>query len=79
MGSSVYTIKPGQSAELMIHSSDFQLLPGKTEKVVIGYEFENTEGQSHQHFAEPIVLPAEFRNAVRKYLKEVRDLEAGIY
>lgn len=78
-GSSFYTIKPGESAELMVSAADFQLLPGKTEEVVIGYKFKYPDGRSDQYFAAPLVLPAEFRTAVRKYLKELRDLEAGIY
>jgi hypothetical protein len=78
-GSSHYTIKPGESAELTVSVEDFNLLPGKTDEVVIGYKFEHPDGRSDQYFAEPIVLPAEFRKGVIKYLKEVRDLEAGIY
>lgn len=78
-GSSDYTIKPGDSAELMVTVQDFDLLPTKSELVMIGYKFEHPDGRSHQYFAEPIVLPAKFRKAVSKYLKEVRDLEAGIY
>ena len=73
-GSSLYTIKPGESAELEVSVEDFNLLPGKTDDVVIGHKFEHPDGRSDQYFAEPIVLPAEFRKAVSKYLKEVRDL-----
>jgi hypothetical protein len=78
-GSSLYTIKPGEFAELMVSPSNFQLLPGRTEEVVIGYKFEDPSGSSNQYFAAPLVLPAEFRNAVKKYLKQYRDLDAGIY
>ena len=77
-GSFHYTIKPGESAELMVSAADFQLLPGRNEDVVIGYEFEYPDGR-YEQLAAPIVLPAEFRTAVRKYHKELRDLEAGIY
>ena len=78
-GSSHYTIKPGEAAELEVSVEDFNLLPGKTDEVVIGHKFEHPDGRSDQYFAEPIVLPAEFRKAISKYLKEVRDLRAGIY
>jgi hypothetical protein len=46
---------------------------------MIGYKFEHSEGSSDQYFAEPIVLPVEFRKALIKHFKELRDLEAGIY
>ena len=71
-GSSIYTIKPGESAELQVSVEDFNLLPGKTDEVVIGYKFEHPDGRSDQYFAEPIVLPVEFRKAISKYLEEVR-------
>ena len=75
-GSSFYKIKPGETAELMVSVEDFSLLPAKTENVTIGIKFEHSDGRSDSYFAEPIVLPAEFRKAVNKFLKEVRDLEA---
>ena len=78
-GSSRYTIKPGESAELWVSPSDFELLPEQTEEVVIGYKFEDPSGSSNQYFAAPLVLPVEFRTAVRKYQKELRDLESGIH
>ena len=78
-GSSFYKIKPGETAELTVSVEDFNLLPGKTDDVEIGYKFEHSDGRSDQYFAEPITLPAEFRKAVSKYRKEVRDFEAGIY
>lgn len=79
IGSSFYKIGPGETAQLMVSAEDFALLPAKTEEVAIGIKFEHPDGRSDQFFAEPIILPAEFRKAVSKYLKEVRDLEAGIY
>lgn len=78
-GSSLYTIKPGKTAELKVTVENFDLLPDKSDEVVIGYKFEHPDGPSDLYFAEPIVLPTQFRKAVSKYLKEVRDLEMGIY
>jgi len=78
-GSSFYTIKPGESAEVMVDPQDFNFLPGKSELVTVGYEFEHPDGSSDLYFAESIVLPAAFRKAVNKHLKEVCDLEAGLY
>lgn len=72
-GSSHYKIKPGETAELKVYASDFNLLPDKTEEVVIGYDFGNLDRQSDKYYAEPIVLPAEFRKALRKYLKEISE------
>ena len=73
-GSSNYTIKPGESAEMMVSVQDFNLLPGKTENVAVGYKFEFSAGLSDQYLAEPIVLPAKFRKALVKDLNEVRDI-----
>lgn len=68
-----YTVKPGESAEMVVSVEDFNLLPRKTDEVVIGYTFYHPNGGSDQYFAEPIILPAEFRKAVSKYLKQVRE------
>lgn len=67
-GSSLYTIHPGQSAELIVHPWDFSILPGKTEQVSFGHPIDSRKYDSISYFGEPIVLPAEFRNSVREHL-----------
>lgn len=62
-GSSTYTIEPGRSAELIVGAYDFARLPSKAEKITIGYAF--ATGRADKYFAEPIILPSKFHEAVR--------------
>lgn len=64
-GSSVYEIKPGDTVEMMVVPEDFARVPGKNEKVVVGYKSIHDDMQ-YPHFAEPIVLPPAFRNEIRE-------------
>lgn len=67
-GSSKYSIKPGETAELMISPQDFATLPNRSEKVAIGYEFDHLNGESTQYLAEPMILPTEFRKELKREL-----------
>lgn len=68
MGSSRYSILPGQTAELMVSPQDFATLPDRSSKVVVGYEFNRPNGELIRHLAEPMLLPTEFRKEVKKEL-----------
>lgn len=69
-GTSTYTIEPGTTAVLEVGTYDLARLPGRTELVEVGYEFEYSDGRKERYFAEPIAIPDEFRNLLRKELKE---------
>lgn len=64
-GSSVYEIMPGDTVEMMVSPYDFARVPGKNDKVAIGYKSIQDDTQE-PHFAEPIVLPPAFRNEIRE-------------
>ena len=69
-GTSTYVIEPGSSAELEVGPYGFARLPGRSELVEVGYEFKYSDGRKERYFAEPIAIPDEFRNLLRKELKE---------
>lgn len=64
-GSSIYEILPGDTVEMMVSPYDFARVPGKNEKVVVGYKSIDNDTQDH-YFAEPIVLPPTFSNEIRE-------------
>jgi hypothetical protein len=68
-GSDNYVILPGDTAEMMVSPDDFARVPGKNEKVMVGYQSIDVERQEH-HFAQPMVLPPAFRNDIRKFLSK---------
>lgn len=63
--SSRYEIRPGDTVELMVFAEDFSRLPGKNDKIVVGFKSINKKEQD-LYFAEPIVIPSEFRNEIKK-------------
>ena len=65
-GSSKYEIKPGDTVEMMVAPYDFARVPGKNEKVVVGFKSIDEDDWRDQYFAEPIVLPPAFRNEIRE-------------
>ena len=69
-GSSEYFIEPGTTAELEVFPHDVNRVPEKREQMSVGYEFRLTGGETVQHFAEPLTLPTEFREAIREDMKE---------
>lgn len=77
-GFPTYTIKSGEAAELVVTADDFNLLPGRSEQVLVGYTFYRPYNESDQYFAEPIVLPAEFRKAISKHLKKYATLRRNL-
>jgi hypothetical protein len=72
-GSSMYTISPSQTAQLLVEPYEFARLPEKMEIVTIGYTFEHTDGRNTQSLAEPMTLPPAFRNAVSEAIKKRGD------
>ena len=62
--SSIYEIKPGDTVEMMVYPEDFARVPGKNDKVVVGFK-SIEEDKQDQYFAKPIVLPPAFRNEIR--------------
>jgi len=67
MGSPRYDIKPGDTVEMIVTPEDFASVPGKNDKVVVGYKPIREDSQD-RYFAEPIVIPPAFRNEIRKSL-----------
>ena len=50
----------------MVYPEDFARVPGKNDKVVVGYKSIEEDDSRDQYFAEPIVLPPAFRNEIRE-------------
>lgn len=73
-GSSLYTIAPGQTAELMVGPYDFIRLPRKSDEVTVGYEFTDPHGRTTQYFAESMRIPSAFRDEIRDHLAETDSL-----
>lgn len=69
-GSSEYFIEPGTTAELEVFPHDVNRVPEKREQMSVGYEFRLEGGETVQHFAESLSLPPDFRDAIRKDMKE---------
>ena len=68
-GFSIYEVRPGDTVEMIAAPYDFPRLPGKNDKVEVGFRTIGGSDQD-QHFAQPIVLPPAFRNEIRKYLSQ---------
>lgn len=64
-GSSIYEIQPGETVEMLVSTEDFARIPGKNDKVAVGFKSIDDDAQDIS-FAEPIILPSAFRNEVRK-------------
>lgn len=64
-GTSVYEIMPGDTVEMMVSPDDFARVPGKNDKVSVGFKSITNDTQGYD-FAEPIILPPAFRNKIRE-------------
>lgn len=62
-GSSKYQIRPGATAVMMVSPADFARVPGKYDRVVVGFTSVD-ENAEDLYLAEPIFIPATFRKQI---------------
>lgn len=70
-GSSVYSIGPGATAELIVSPYNFATIPRRSAEITVGLEVIDADGSTARYFAEPVTLPPAFRSGIRDHFAEI--------